>query len=239
MRQYGVSVVSLFPWSLGPKGPEKSVDMALEVGFDGIQVLPLKGWSYKRVRDWEKHVLAYENAWNYGHLWQVPLRHLGVRPKGPTILDWVMFGKEHSTFFPNAVYSAHLMQPGAATEIHPELATDIDEYVNYCQNGGKVCWDTYHVRRNKRDGTLGIQDWRQLLLRLPPSSIELIHVHLVKNEVEKFISGGGDLMEMLVALKRFAPEAIAVIEVAPPLKTPQGTVDFLSKVREQSRKFLG
>lgn len=241
MRKYGVSVFSLFPWSLGPKGPERSVKMAREAGFDGVQALPMKWWSYERVDNWQKYVLAYEDAWNYGPLWQVPLRYLGIRPKGPTALDWITFGKAASTSFPDAILSAHHMQRGVATEIHPELSTDIEEYDRYCREGNKVCWDTYHVRRSKRDGTPGIEYWTNLIKRIPVHrSIELIHVHPVKSEMEKFmVYGGGELVAMLLVLKRLAPTATAIIEVAPLLKTPRGTAKFLSEVLEQTKKFLG
>lgn len=239
MRQYGVSVVSLFPWSLGPGGPKKTVQMAKSAGYDGIQALPLRGWGGTPLSAYETYVLAFEDAWNYGGFWEVPLRMLGVRPEGPTFLDWVLFRSPHSTSFANAIPSAHHMRLGVATEIHPELTTNVDDYVSFCEAGGKLCWDTWHVRRNRREGQPGIADWKDLLRQLPEDAIALIHVHLVKGEIESFFAGEGELVEMLAKLNEtVSADVPVIIEIAPPMTTRSRTTEFLAQVREHTQPFL-
>lgn len=239
MRRYGVSAVSMFPYSWGPGGPLRAKRMAFEAGYSGIQAMPLRGWMNTPLKHWEGSVLSFEDAWNYGPVWQIPLRHLGLKSDGPTLMDWLLFGSRVSPYFPNAIPSVHHKQLGVATEIHPELSTSVFEYLDYTEAGGKLVWDTWHVRRPYRDGKPGIRDWRELMDRLPSESIALIHVHVTKDDLQGFMSAAGELTHMLRRLRLKVSKSVpAIIEIAPPLRSWDGTLGFLSDVRQQAFQLL-
>jgi len=69
-RKYGISVVSLFPWSWGPGGLQRAVSLAKVAGYDGVQALPLRGWDFSDLGRYSASILAYEDAWNNGSLWR-------------------------------------------------------------------------------------------------------------------------------------------------------------------------
>lgn len=240
-RVYGLNVVSLWPYCLGPKGPEHSIKMAQSAGYAGIQALPMKFWSYKRVKEWENDVLSFEDAFGFGPLYKALLRQLGlIGEPAPLLVDWLLFGRRISPFFPRAIPVVHHWQRGVAVEVHPELSTSSEEYLDFCANGGKLCWDTLHVSRRKRDGSRGIDDWEKLLEALPESAVELIHVHPKKAEIPAFLSGvSAEFREMLYALGRKFLKPPAIIEVFPPLKSPQTTLEYLSDVLTATREWLG
>ena len=99
-RKYGISTISLVPWSFGHKGFEKSLDIAEELGLDGIQALPMRGWTlepslYARYLDdpWDKLIISFEGAWNSGTVIQALKRRFGFGKEGyPTFLDLYLFG---------------------------------------------------------------------------------------------------------------------------------------------------
>ena len=240
-RVYGLNVVSLWPYCLGLRGPEVAIEMADTAGFEGIQVLPMKGWSYKNIRKWESRVISFEDAFMYGPLWKAVLRQLGILGEpAPLIVDWLLFGRKVSPFFPNAIPVVHHWQRGVAVEIHPELSTSLEEYMDFCANGGRFCWDTLHVRRRKRDGSPGIDDWKKLLQALPEGAVELIHVHPKKAEISAFLGGDStELREMLRLLGLKFPGIPAVVEIFPPLKSPKKTLKELSDVLTVTKEWLG
>lgn len=45
VRKVGINTASLLPWSIGPRGPALSVEIAQAAGFNGLQILPLRGWT--------------------------------------------------------------------------------------------------------------------------------------------------------------------------------------------------
>lgn len=227
-RKFGVNVVSLWPWSLGPRGPERAIKMAKEAGFDGVQALPMKFWSYKRIKQWEKDVISWEDAWNCGPLWKVPLRHLGfLDAPAPTVVDWAMFGKKTSPIFPDAIASMHHFGDGVSAEIHPELATNHQAYLNHCAQGGMLTWDTYHVTRPHRQTGKHINQWETLLMRIPAENIALIHVHPARNNTEALVQGSSFLIPMLEKLGRKTSDTPVILEVFPPLSTYGGTIEFV------------
>lgn len=238
-RQFGVSVVSLWPWSIGPKGPERAIKMAKEAGFDGIQALPMKFWSYKRIRGWEKDVISWEDAWNYGPLWQVPLRHLGVlEDPAPTAVDWIMFGKKTSPVFPKAIASMHHFGEGVSAEIHPELATKHQVYLDHCAQGGMLTWDTFHVTRLHRQTGKHINQWSTLLMQIPTENLALIHVHPARSDTESLIQGSSFLNPMLEALGQKTQNTPVILEVFPPMTTYGGTVEFVGNLLEAIKPFF-
>ena len=240
-RVYGLNVISLWPYCLRSTGPERSIKMAQSAGYDGIQALPMKFWSYKRIKEWEKDVISFEDAFGFGPLWKALLRQLGlIGEPAPLLLDWLLFGRRISPFFPQAIPVAHHWQRGVAVEVHPELSTSREEYLDFCAKGGKLCWDTLHVRRKKRDGSPGIDGWEKLFDALPEGAVELIHVHLEKAETSAYLSGAStESAEMLSALGRKFLQAPAIIEVFPPLKNLRTTLRLLSDVLTVTQKWLG
>lgn len=240
-RLYGVNTVSMWPWSVGKKGPERSIRIAKKAGYDGIQALPMKDWGYENVNNWRKNVISFEDAWNTGPLWKALLRHLGLtKSQAPTIFDWLVFGKLQAYSYPNAIWCSHEVQYGAVTEIHPGLWKDPQKYVDYCwKENGTLCWDTKHIRRFGKESSNGLNDWRKLLKWIPDKSIKLIHVQAFsKEELNDFLQDKPtELDEMLQAL-RYKTVAPAIVEVFPPLKTPQGTVRYLKKMLDITKSWL-
>ncbi|OGC80223.1 hypothetical protein A3K01_00775 [candidate division WWE3 bacterium RIFOXYD1_FULL_43_17] len=197
--------------------------MIKSAGYAGIQALPIKFWSYKRIHEWEKDVISFEDAFNFGLPWKA-----------------LLFGRRISPFFPQAILVAHHWQKGVAVEIHPELSTSIEEYLDFCANGGRFCWDTLHVRRRRRDGSSGIDDWEKLLQALPEGAVELIHVHPKKAEIPAFLNGAStEFREMLSLLGLKFPRVPAIIEIFPPLKSPKKTLGELSDVLTITKEWLG
>lgn len=64
-RILGINAASLLPWSLGPWGATLSLYIARAAGYDGLQILPLKGWGINCSIP-QKNVISYEYAWNTG-----------------------------------------------------------------------------------------------------------------------------------------------------------------------------
>lgn len=238
-RQFGVSVVSLWPWSVGLYGPERSIKMAKQAGFDGIQALPMKFWSYKRIHQWEKDVISWENAWNYGPLWQVPLRLLGqMRDPAPTALDWGMFGRKTFPVSPNAIASMHHFGEGVSTEIHPELAINHEVYLEHCKKGGLLTWDTHHVARAHRQTGERINQWIDLLEQIPSENLALIHVHPARSDVKGLLQGQSYLSPMLEKLGRKTDKAPIILEVFPPITSYRRTVEFARSILEAIKPFF-
>jgi hypothetical protein len=242
-RKYGITAVSLWPWSLGSRGPERSIKMAMDAGYDGIQAIPIKGWSYEKVDDWGKYVISFEDAWNTGPLWKAILREIGLmKEPAPRMVDWLLFGKVLTYHYPNAIESLHHPDPKqkGVLEMYPDLWNDPQKYIDYANQGGSLCWDTWHIRRPIR-GTVEpepLGDWRKLLKALPGGSIKLIHVHPIQMEIREFLAGEfNELAQMLLALS-YKTNAPAIVEVFPPLKTPQGTIKHLAKILEVTKKWL-
>jgi len=245
MRKYGLNTVSLWPWSLGSFGPFRSIEMASKAGFDGIQALPMRLWDYRFKGDWARYVISYEDAWNYGPLWKALLREIGLMGEpAPTLLDLFLFGRERMLPFPNAIFSVHhgLKHPpktAVVTEIHPELWTDTQSYVDYSQLRGRLCWDTWHVRRPHRKTGATIGSWRELLILLPAEAIGLIHVHPTKEEIPGFLRGeSSELTAMLVALRLKNPNCPAIIEVFPPLAGKIQTIAFVANILRITKGWL-
>ena len=241
-RKYGVSVVSLFPWSWGPGGLQRAVSLAGQAGYDGVQALPLRGWDFSTLNQYADRILAYEDAWNSGPLWRAIGRHLRlVDPRrAPTLLDWLLFARLRMPAVSGSMQVSHVIgSERGPIEIHAELSTSLDFY--RAQRGG-LCWDTLHVRRPHRWTDESMPDWRDLLKRLPANAIQLIHVHPNVSEVMSLGRRGhesSELADMLKALRDRAPDALAIVEVAPRLyPTPGETAMFAKHLREAVSQHL-
>lgn len=231
-NKYGVSAASLFPWCWGPIGFWLSVKLALWLGFDGIQGLPLRGWRFKN-RNLDTYLLTYEDAWNE-HFNDVIAFFRRMRDKnaeGPLLKDVVLFGRKIFPATKTAWYCIHefLEHPNQAVipvamEINPRTSVHTDDYFDYIDRGGKFCWDTAHVREMLKTGQ--VINWRGLLDKFSEpfvsSPIRVIHVQPIdREEGRKFLSGEPTvLQEMLVQLKKvqWMTETVIIIEVYPELR---------------------
>lgn len=244
-RLYGINVVNLFPWAYGPSGMKRAVKLAKKAGFDGIQFLPLRGWKTSKKEDYEDSVISYQAAWSSGSLWKRLYFQRSSGQKLSLLLrDWFLFSNSLDPNFNHATYCTPFMDPPVfhmcmVTEIHPEIGTDIQTYVDFCKRGGRLCWDTWHVVRKRAGIHPGIKSWRELLNSLPADAIGLIHVHLFPKELESFLCGCNNAANMLKELKRKAPKAPAIIEIEDSeLRLPKDMVEYLSEIRKATKKYL-
>ncbi len=240
MRLYGLNVASLWPWSLGTYGPEKSIEMAKAAGFNGIHALPMKFWNYDRFKKWEKHVISYQDAYMYGPFWQTILRHLHIMGEpAPTIFDWLLFGKNYSTIM-QALYVTPIVIDGACVEINPELSSNHRNFVRLAISGVKFCLDTYHIRRNNR--TLGkfFIDWENLLEYLPRENVALIHVHPQKNEIAQLLKGDttSQIIRIMSTMQNRFPNVPVIVEVFPPLLSYDATVKYFRDLLVATKRWL-
>lgn len=233
-RKYGISAVSFFPWCLGPGGHCRTIEMALAAGFNGIQALPLRGWDLEELGNLSDYVISVENAWNYGPIWQVPLRHLGIMPNAPTLKNLIFKRAALDGQFAQKI--EHDWTSGALVEISPKLETRESVYVRKAYKEYKFVWDTRHIREEE------MGDWRKFLYFLPFDSIGLVHVQPIGRETEELIQGIGDLPEMLRALnERIEPTVPVILELHPKLAkltTPKSTIRWAAELRDATARFL-
>jgi hypothetical protein len=241
MRKYGINVVSLWPYSIGINGPERAIRLALEAGYDGIQGLPMKWWSYTNISMWGTNVISYEDAFMYGSLWQAVLRQLGfLTEPAPLLVDWLLFGQLQFPELNSALYVTHQLTDMGIVEISPGLGLSISEYIRFCANGGKLCWDTMHVRSLSRTGTALSLSWEALLEQLPATALALIHVHLSQEELPGYLKGeASETTRMLQQLGQNFPNTPVIIEVFPSLLLPQATVAHFCQILAITKKWLG
>lgn len=234
MRKYGISTVSLVPFSLGKKGFEKSLDIVEKLGLNGIQALPMRGWPVDKnyyasnlQEPWDKMILSFEGAWNSGTIRERFSRTASEMKKGyPTFMDWYLFG-----FNPKSVLEAVRQVFGwqkfidhkfgdywCKVEIYPEASTQIQNYLNYPSGVGLV-WDTRHVRDK------GMPDWRKLLSELPSESIKMIHFQ-PKDEIELTKFMNGEKNELSIMLKALADKVFkdcpVILEIKPRIRAVLG-----------------
>ncbi|MDP2873744.1 MAG: hypothetical protein Q8N84_00350 [bacterium] len=245
-RKIGVSAAPFFPWCLGREGIERTVGLAKRAGFDGLQILPLRGWMDFAGLD-PKFVMSYTPEWNSG-TWRGAFRRtLGLAGEEcPLILDMVLFGSDQAVInsmgairsaFPEAIYVAKV--PGTnPLEIHPEAGLTVDEYAQYPY---PLIWDTWHSRRPMRYGQGGeiTKNW-QILLERVAAKICQIHVHPTIREIVSLVRGDPqtELIKMLRALgeKTVCP---VVIEVAPLVfGIPSVQVALLRRIRKVTEGYL-
>lgn len=255
MRKYGVNVVSLLPWSLGSRGPERSIEIAIKAGFDGIQALPMHGWNYENIVGWSKDVISYEDAWAYGTFWQALLRQLGFLDFPAPLFQDLIFGKREMPEISSAIKCFHdgydVRGNNLALEVKASRGV-LADYVSYCKNGGHVVWDTKHIRgyrdigfeENPVNRESSIVDWRELLYSSSIGAIKLIHVNPIKDlhETEMLLAirpSYCPLTNMLMGLSVVCDNDVPVIlEVRPRFLTLSKTIKYLSELREGVKRWL-
>jgi len=184
-RKIGVSIVCMVPWSLWQNGLGRAIIMAHDAGFDGLQILPMRGWNQLTFPEIPKEkIISCENAWNYGSFWGAVLRrfHIAGEDK-PLFKDWALFGDEKSSQyvydlicrkFPNSLMVSHDLYYRAfgPLELNPEMEISVP----YERLDCSFVWDTEHVVRSGRHGERPVTDnWERLLDKIG-HNIKLIHV---------------------------------------------------------------
>ena len=184
-RRIGVSVVCMLPWSLGRNGLARAAIMARLAGFQGLQILPMRGWDELTFTEASPNqIISFELAWNCGSLWKAVLRHLHLAgEESPLLHDWLLFGKCDDTerraemifhhFQKTSMFITHDVIHVGVMEMHPELDLEVGVYADYPHG---LVWDTEHVIRSGRHGQPPItDDWEKLLDEVG-HNIRLIHV---------------------------------------------------------------
>lgn len=233
-RKIGVSVISLLPWSLGKNGLFNAWKLARIAGFDGLQLLPMRGWDKVTPKTIPPNfVISFEDAWNCGKLLPSIGRELHLLGENhPRFHDVVLFGactevkERFNALFTHlggtAMLVTHNSRQAGVLEMNPED--------NHTRHGG-VCWDTKHVVRSGTNGESPItRDWRTLL-EIVRHNVRLIHVN----------DSAPIDPKMLVALAE-ATDCPVIYEAKPPLKhilhSPFGARKRMLKWLEERRMYL-
>ena len=200
--KYAVNVVSLmylgwqWLWKRGVGLPGmlfapalRLIEMAREVGFDGVQMLPIRGST-----GLEPNVLLFEDAWNA--VWNPfqALRHgTGAAGLPSTIADWVVSPNPdicdkgvktlEAQMIPRVYHKPGLVPKGSLVEVNPDTRCSATDYLYYARADGlRYIIDTYHLRRQPREPGWKselldkVGDWRPTVDALAPY-VRVIHVN--------------------------------------------------------------
>lgn len=243
MRNLGITVASLGLWALGPSGPKRALEKADAAGFNGLQVLPLRGWNQESMKSIPPlKVISYEGAWNQGTLMGVFLRM--AHPKDetkPKPEDWLMFGAhpleayQIGEVFPNALRIVHKPEEAwmGAYEVNPEGGLP--------KAGQRTVFDTLHAFRGNRDGSSSsVTRWMSYL----PTSIRYtacVHVHPKVEDINDPLNAEGALAGLVRELARITPSSVPfILEVAPdPFAGKAATISRLAHFRSPIRFLIG
>ena len=162
------------------------IDVALEIGYDGVQMLPIRG-----ATGMETGVLVYENAWNpVPDLWHA-LQHMpGASDMPSNWKDWLVSppadicGVIGVNLESRGIqYIDHKLNHSRSwVEISPELNTRAEDIAAWCSSCSQgVVIDTHHLCRPPRDGSRNYLldedgDWRSTVSLLSPFT-RAIHVN--------------------------------------------------------------
>lgn len=251
-RKYGISTISLVPYSFGTEGFKNSLDIAIiDLGLSGIQALPMRGWSNDRYHysrylgdPLDKIILSFEGPWNSGSVWQAFARTLGSKKEGyPTFLDLYLFGrnpmpvlKAMDNVFGWEKYISYTINSGYRYMV--EIGPDNVQIQNYVDYRHGLVWDTCHTREK------GMPDWKELLSALSSESIKLIHFHPKdEGELAQLIGGwGNELADMLDALRlKVSPDCPVILETRPKIGfvSRKSMIKRLSLIRDTVCDILG
>lgn len=244
--QYAVNVVSLMhlgwqrPWKRGVGLPgmlfapvERLIQMALEVGYHGVQMLPIRG-----ATGLEPHVLLFEDAWNavWGPI-QALRRANGASGLPSTIAGWIVSPNPgvcakiwRNLKAQDAIPVAHTLertheQWGGLLEVTPDLGLTAAEIAVWCRESSHfLVLDTYHLRRLRRDGGKSLLcdnagDWRPAARLLAPH-VRAVHVNDTRENVASMMADGIATMDcagfvLTAAAKAGVEEVIMVAEYKP------------------------
>lgn len=217
MRKIGINVISMLPWVWGKRGLKTAVNISRDLGYSGLQVIPLRGWDTQK--EYSNHVISVEDPWNTGSFIEGFLRALKVldHPHN-TLLDWVLFGRNPKyLYYPTALKVTRYPNLPGVFEFNKSTYKGIEAHVS---RGGTICWDTFHAGN--------ISDWEELYVKYS-SHISLVHIHLAKKDIPEFLGGIYlDVAKMIVRLNTLPKDIPFIVEIAPP--DPRETFDVLEKM---------
>lgn len=237
MIRIGINIVSLLPWSLGRNGLMRSWKIASELGYDGLQVLPLKGWKGFHRAPWD-NIISFEEAWNNGSFIDA-LRRTFTDPENeklPTLLDWLLFGKKEESeevfsAFRNvlsaAMHIVHILDSHYPypLEINPELGWDAGNAVRVLDlDAMPLVLDTLHLRRLGRHGEpplfSTVSNCLYFISELDKEKVAFVHFHPKDdNELKGFLRGEptNSLRLILIGIYSRGVNCPIIVEI-PPLK---------------------
>lgn len=248
-RICAINCVSLIPHTL--MGPAHTVEIAVKSGFDGIQLLPLRGWPYRKILTIRDHIVSQENAWqqyqnNNGSLLKAIMSTLrNIKSPEFRLGEWLIFNKSTLPPIPGALQCTNipLDLTGYVLEVSEETSTDLKLYETWVKEGYKFCIDTNHLDRPHRINGLKIGggDWDKTLKIFPKGSIGLIHIRpRDKKELNLFMNGKPcALLDKIEALSGITSIDVPwVLEIAPRLRSKKNLIKYLSLLRQKVSKIL-
>jgi len=195
----------MLPWCLGRYGLNRSATLAYDAGFQGLQILPMRGWDHLTFSGISSEkIISFELAWNCGPLGSAIIRSshafslkvlryfkLGALTEAlpspnenrPLITDWFLFGNCDATERRAELMFHHFQKTSMFIThdvIHAgvvEMHPELDLEVGiYANYPYGLVWDTEHVIRSGRHGQPPVtDDWEKLLDEVG-HNIRLIHV---------------------------------------------------------------
>lgn len=232
-RLFGISTVSLFPHSLGLNGLRNAWDIAFYAGFDGLQVLPMKGWDFNKNAFAHANVISYEDAWR-------PVQPFPQSALSGDILNWLAFGQNYATtlakikrYYPRAMPVGHHPDMQHVLEMKAEANLPVSGYLNYSQG---LVFDTLHIFECPD------LDWPTFLSQVRKERIKLIHLHPRLNQIDSFLRGEQSeltaMLDQLNNVTRFS-KCPVILEFFPPMHMLRGDLmKFLKAMLAMSKKYL-
>ena len=230
-RKFGVSVISILPYSLGPNGLGRSIEIAKGIGLDGVQALPLYGWDPKLFP--KKGVLSIEQAWNLDDNYY------------PNIIrNYLLFDREYRSFYLyNKLYVkypyATRAMPGVYTdpvEIHPELKFSEEEYL---KAEYPIVFDTLHTRRNGINGEPPITTDLIRFISQIGKRIHLIHLRLDDEEEVQLSKQDehSEIVKIVRTLNKFT-KCNVIFELIPKFQSKNQVIKRLKGMYLATNKYL-
>jgi len=230
-RKFGVSVISMLPYSLGPNGLGRSIEIAVNAGMDGVQALPLYGWNPNLFP--EKGVISIEEAWGQGSNY-----------KQNSVRNYLLFDREYRSFYlynklyakyPYAIRSMHGVYTDPV-EIHPELK--ISEQ-GYLKAGFPIVFDTHHVRRIGANGEPPITTDPLRFISLLGKRVQLIHLRLSQDEEKSLLNQDetSEIVKVARSLNNFT-KCNVILELIPKLQSKNQLIKRLRGLYLASHRYL-
>lgn len=230
-RKFGVSVISMLPYSLGPNGLGRSIEIAKSAGMDGVQALPLYGWNPNLFP--EKGVLSIEEAWG-----------LGSNYNPNYIRNYLLFDREYRSFYlynklyakyPYAIRSMHGVYTDPV-EVHPELKISEDGYL---RAGFPIVFDTHHVRRTGANGEPPVTTNPLRFISLLGKRIQLIHLRLSSSEEESLQKQdeASEIVQIVRTLNNYT-KCNVILELVPKLQSKNQLIVRLRGLYLASNRYL-
>jgi len=255
-RKYGINVISLWPWVIGENGIDVAVRMASAANFDGLQVLPLRGWTHEKLVEYSYPVISQEKSFNNGNIFECFVNTsksvLGITNAegAPRMVDWVLFGKnrELENLGGDVLYCVHDdNEAGDVYEISPKKSKEFKNSLNGDLLFNRdLCIDTRHIRGFDRrsDREIKAKNTLELLRKIPSDLIKLIHINPIKTssldeEELLFLGKDCELIEMLKILGKKS-NAPVILELVPKINLSEGgRVSYLNLLRKAVFQYLG